>query len=110
MSMIKNISGYQGEFAYETLTILGSSWFGLQAWKRIIVRKYHTCRVCGKMIRTSEEAYRPITNRGNRWHRICPDCIEKLREPVLSAATPEEASAGAKKFMERYRNAERNQE
>lgn len=44
--------------------------WGRQLWTICKVRKGHVCVITGKPIKKGEQAYRPITNGGNRYERI----------------------------------------
>jgi len=55
--------------------------YGKQLWTlsiRPVTRKYwdRLCTMCGQRL-GYHRAYRPITNLGNRMHRICKACGEK---------------------------------
>jgi hypothetical protein len=60
------------------LLVLLSDLFGQQMWgkgkvtKRI--RETRNCVLCEGNL--GEQAYRPITNKGNRYERICVKCLE----------------------------------
>lgn len=45
--------------------------YGPQVWSlvKLRTRKGDRCAICG--LRVGEQAYRPVTNRGNRMMRIC---------------------------------------
>lgn len=53
--------------------------FGQQLWYTCKVRKDHICVITGKPIKKGEQAYRPITNDGNRYERIIPVFFEANR-------------------------------
>ncbi|GAI53761.1 unnamed protein product [marine sediment metagenome] len=66
-----------------SLTKLGEELYGLehirwgkQLWAMCKVRKDHVCVITGKPIKKGEDAYRPITNGGNRYERISPEFFE----------------------------------
>lgn len=44
--------------------------WGRQLWTICKVRKDHKCVITGAEIKKREQAYRPITNAGNRYERI----------------------------------------
>jgi len=44
--------------------------WGRQLWSKCKVRKDHKCVMTSKVIKKGEQAYRPITNGGNRYERI----------------------------------------
>lgn len=44
--------------------------WGRQVWSKCKVRKDHLCTITTKLIKKGEQAYRPITNEGNRYERI----------------------------------------
>ena len=50
--------------------------FGRQWWAKCQVRKDHKCVLTRAPIKKGEQAYRPITNKGNRYERICPAFFE----------------------------------
>ncbi len=50
--------------------------WGRQWWTECKVRKVHVCVITGKAIKKGEQAYRPITNGGNRYERIVPEFFE----------------------------------
>ena len=53
--------------------------FGRQLWSTCKVRKEHVCVITGKPIKKGQQAYRPITNGGNRYERIAPAFFEANR-------------------------------
>ena len=60
-----------------SLVMLGEGLYGLehirwgrQLWTICKVRKDHKCVITGVEIKKREQAYRPITNGGNRYERI----------------------------------------
>ena len=53
--------------------------WGRQLWSICKLRKDHKCVMTGKMIKKGEQAYRPITNAGNRYERISPTFFEANR-------------------------------
>ncbi len=53
--------------------------WGRQLWTICKVRKDHKCVITGKPIKKGEQAYRPITNGGNRYERIIPEFFEANR-------------------------------
>lgn len=61
------------------LIVLESRGFPPKIWTECTVRKEHNCIVCDGKIVIGQRAHRPITNGNNRMHRICPDCILKIR-------------------------------
>jgi hypothetical protein len=65
------------DYLLYSLKKLGDGLYGLEhiRWRRQLwtickVRKDHKCVMTGKSIKKGEDAYRPITNRGNRYERI----------------------------------------
>ena len=46
--------------------------WGRQLWTICKIRKDHKCVITGKLIKKGEQAYRPITDGGNRYERIAP--------------------------------------
>ena len=44
--------------------------WGRQLWTICKVRKDHSCVITSQEIKKGEQAYRPITNGGNRYERI----------------------------------------
>ena len=60
--------------------VTDSAEFGSQMWSLMTrpMYKNRQCANCGKSIsRSTDPAYRPITNRGNRADRICVPCVKK---------------------------------
>jgi len=55
---------------------------GLQLWRIGKMRKSHRCAECGDEIAKEEEAFLPVTNSGNRWHRLHVKCVDRLRKVV----------------------------
>lgn len=53
--------------------------WGRQLWSLCKVRKYHKCVITGEEIKKGEQAYRPITNAGNRYERIAKAFFEANR-------------------------------
>lgn len=53
--------------------------FGKQLWSICKVRKDHKCVMTGKLIKKGGQAYRPITNAGNRYERIDKTFFETKR-------------------------------
>ncbi len=53
--------------------------WGRQMWSLCKVHKDHKCVITGKPIAKGEQAYRPITNGGNRYERIVPEFFEANR-------------------------------
>lgn len=51
-----------------------------QWWTKCKVRKDHKCAITERPIKKGSEAYRPITNCGNRYHRICVAFFDKKWE------------------------------
>lgn len=51
--------------------------WGRQLWAKAKARKDHKCVMTGKTISKGSNAYRPITNGGNRYERIIPDFFER---------------------------------
>lgn len=51
-----------------------SGTYGLQLWTRCKLRKSKKCGSCGQQIGVRDQAYRPITNAGNRMDRLCVPC------------------------------------
>ena len=43
---------------------------GNQLWALCKVRKPHVCAITDQPIKKGEQAYRPVTNAGNRYERI----------------------------------------
>lgn len=64
----------------EEITVLEHWDKGVQIWTPCKVRRFHLCRVCFGNILKGQMAHRPITNKDNRYHRICESCMKKLRE------------------------------
>ena len=65
------------KYFLKRLTRLNAMLFGLphalhghQLWALCKVRKPHVCVITGQPIKKGEQAYRPITNAGNRYERI----------------------------------------
>ncbi len=57
--------------------------WGMQLWASCKVRKKHLCVITGDLIRVGEQAYRPITNQGNRYERISAKAfIELINEKM----------------------------
>lgn len=54
----------------EGLCSIEHSRYGRQPWALVKVRKQHKCVITGEIIPKGAEAYRPITNAGNRYERI----------------------------------------
>lgn len=50
-----------------------------QWWTECKVRKDHKCVITGVEIKKGEQAYRPITNKGNRYERIAKAFFEANR-------------------------------
>ena len=50
--------------------------YGRQLWAKAKTRKDHHCVITGTIIKKGQQAYRPITNAGNRYERICPQVFE----------------------------------
>ena len=50
--------------------------WGRQLWTICKVRKDHKCVMTGVEIKKGEQAYRPITNGGNRYERIAQAFFE----------------------------------
>lgn len=50
-----------------------------QLWTICKVRKNHSCAITSQEIKKGEQAYRPITNRGNRYERIAKGFFEANR-------------------------------
>lgn len=66
-----------------SLKKLGEGLYGLEhiRWRRQLwtickVRKDHKCAITGKAILKGSNAYRPITNAGNRYERIISEYFE----------------------------------
>lgn len=52
---------------------------GRQLWGTCKVRKNHTCVITGRLIKKGTQAFRPLTNKGNRYERIAAKVfIEKF--------------------------------
>lgn len=69
--------------AHETpnFVVLKSASYSSKIWVEVKVRKDHRCAQCGEdNIKKGDNAWRPITHGGNRMHRICPTCIDELKE------------------------------
>ena len=71
------------DYLLYSLKQIGNSLYGLehiryrkQLWVLCTVRKDHVCTITGKAIKKGEDAYRPITNAGNRYERICRALFE----------------------------------
>lgn len=60
----------------EELYSLGHIRWGRQWWTICKVHKDHKCVITGKPIKKGEQAYRPITNAGNRYQRIAKAFFE----------------------------------
>ncbi len=53
--------------------------WGRQLWAKCKVRKDHKCVMTDKPIKKGKQAYRPITNAGNRYERIARAFFEANR-------------------------------
>ncbi len=53
--------------------------WGRQLWTICKIRKDHKCVITEKLIKKGEQAYRPITNGGNRYERISKAFFEANR-------------------------------
>jgi hypothetical protein len=53
--------------------------WGRQLWSICKVRKDHKCVMTSEQIKKGEQAYRPITNGGNRYERIAQAFFEANR-------------------------------
>lgn len=71
------------EYQVETVSVLAEGLVGLrtdagkQLWTLVKIRKARECSVCRGKIDKGSEAFRPLTNGNNRYHRIHPECIPK---------------------------------
>lgn len=50
--------------------------WGRQLWSIVKVQKKHRCVITGELIEKGSLAYRPITDRGNRYERIAKAFFE----------------------------------
>lgn len=57
---------------------LWSPEYDCQLWHLCRVRKPHRCRRCTETIIKGSWAWRPITNKANRWHRLCWACADRI--------------------------------
>ena len=73
MSIIENMT-----IVGEGLIGLTDSEFGNQLWARCRMRKAHICQILKRTIRKGEQAYRPVTNKGNRMRRISESGMRSL--------------------------------
>lgn len=71
LSSLKRIS--EGLYGLEHIR------WGRQLWCLCKVRKDHKCVITGEHIKRGEQAYRPITNGGNRYERIAQAFFEANR-------------------------------
>ncbi len=53
--------------------------FGRQLWARVKMKKAHRCIITETIIQKGDEAYRPLTNAGNRYERISTTFFEANR-------------------------------
>lgn len=47
-------------------------------WTLVKLREPHTCRITGKALDVGDMAWKPVTNKNNRMHRIGGDGMRKL--------------------------------
>lgn len=71
----------QAEFKNPDMLIIAHRIHGQQIWSKCKVRKSHICRVTQKRIEKGEQAFRPVTNKSNRMHRISLAGANKIKMP-----------------------------
>lgn len=49
------------------------------------LRRPADCAACGEALAAGAGAWRPFTNQGNRWHRVCGRCVPHDDQPRASA-------------------------
>ena len=70
---------YSLKYLCEGLVGLEHIRWGRQLWSICKLRKDHKCVMTGAEIKKGEQAYRPITNAGNRYERIAKAFFEANR-------------------------------
>ncbi len=70
---------YSLKYLSEGMVALEHIRWGRQLWSICKIRKERKCVMTGKLIKKGEHAYRPITNKGNRYERIAQAFFEANR-------------------------------
>jgi len=50
--------------------------WGPQIWTRAKLRKARQCCICSQAVKAGAEAFRPLTNQENRYHRAHEECLK----------------------------------
>jgi len=61
----------------EGLVGVQSEEHGRQLWGLTRIRKDTTCARCRLAIQKGAQAFRPMGNAANRYHRLCQDCVKR---------------------------------
>lgn len=65
------------EQSSEGLALFWHPRYEQQLWAIVRLRKSTRCVISGQLLKKGDLAYKPLTNLGNRYHRIKKDVVER---------------------------------